>query len=236
MKTNNPSPSMEKGIFTPLESIGPVEPWSWWEDHTFEVEPLGNIDHVVGSKEVQTQDLIYYHSARDKEQHSAWELFNYREDNNEAAFAVAAVGMKDDMDSRSDVYVLSNGCMKCSDENDGYYWEYTPGVLDQAKVNVLGMKIVRDQSGNTFRVSQSKFYNEKLVQTLFKGHFILSLDGSLSGDCDVEKNDKLSCICGSQEYQVVCTRLDIASADVGYDIKGYDKEMMCDLIPLTVNF
>nr|GFC73769.1 zinc finger, CCHC-type [Tanacetum cinerariifolium] len=31
------------------------------KDHTFEVEPHGNVDHVVGSQEVQTQDLIYYH-------------------------------------------------------------------------------------------------------------------------------------------------------------------------------
>nr|GEZ74642.1 zinc finger, CCHC-type [Tanacetum cinerariifolium] len=95
--------------------------------------------------------------------------------------------LKDDMDARSDVYALSNGCRKCSDDSDGYYWEYTP-----AKGNVLGMEIVRDQSGNTLRVSQSRFYNEKL-------------------------NDKWSCIyaVGSQEYQTVCTRLDIASADVG---------------------
>ncbi|GJR73310.1 retrovirus-related pol polyprotein from transposon TNT 1-94 [Tanacetum coccineum] len=41
--------------------------------------------------------------------------------------------------------------------------------------------------------------------------------GSLSGDCDMEKNGKWSCIyaVGSREYQTVCTRLDIASADVG---------------------
>ncbi|GJS67075.1 hypothetical protein Tco_0681639 [Tanacetum coccineum] len=61
------------------------------EDHTFEVEPHRNVDHVVGSQKVQTRDLIYYHSARDMEQHSAWELFSYREDSNEVAFAVAAV-------------------------------------------------------------------------------------------------------------------------------------------------
>ncbi|GKF05682.1 hypothetical protein Tco_0036350 [Tanacetum coccineum] len=79
------------------------------------------------------------------------------------------------------------------------------------------MEIVRDQSGNTLRVSQSRFYNRKLVQTLLEGHFILSLEGSLSGDCDVEKNGKWSCIytVGSQEYQMVCTRLNIASEDVG---------------------
>ncbi|GJT17173.1 hypothetical protein Tco_0875879 [Tanacetum coccineum] len=142
----------------------------------------GNVDQRASLQEVQTQDLMDYQLARDREQHLACELFGYREDNNEAAFAVAAVekiyahesltfnntisceviskwkaGLKDDMDARSDVYVLSNGCRKCSDDSDGYYWEYTP-----AKGNVLGMEIIR-----------------------------------------------------SQEYQMVCTRLDIASADVG---------------------
>nr|GEZ45290.1 zinc finger, CCHC-type [Tanacetum cinerariifolium]GEZ62794.1 zinc finger, CCHC-type [Tanacetum cinerariifolium] len=160
------------------------------EDHTFEVEPHGNVDHVAGSQEVQTQDLIYYHLARDREQLPKHELFNYREDNNEAAFAVIfkwKAGLKDDMDAPLDVYVLSNGCKKCNDDSDIYYYEeYTP-----AKGNVLGMKIVRDQSGNTLRVSQSRFYNEKLVQTLLEGHSILSLssEGSLSGDCDVKNND-----------------------------------------------
>nr|GEW55230.1 hypothetical protein [Tanacetum cinerariifolium] len=79
------------------------------------------------------------------------------------------------------------------------------------------MEIVMDQSGNTLRVSQSRFYNRKLVQTLFEGHCILSLHDSLLGDYDVEKNGKWSCIyvVGSQEYQMVCMRLDIASADIG---------------------
>nr|GEX85973.1 zinc finger, CCHC-type [Tanacetum cinerariifolium] len=116
------------------------------KDHTFEGEPHGNVDHVVGSQEVQTQDLIYYHSARDMEHHSALELFSYIEDSNEAAFAVTIVdkiyahelltlnntvacevnfkweaGLKDDMDAQSDVYVLSNGCRKYSDDIEGYY-------------------------------------------------------------------------------------------------------------------
>nr|GEY32178.1 zinc finger, CCHC-type [Tanacetum cinerariifolium] len=172
------------------------------EDHTFEVEPHGNVDHVVGSQEVQTQVLIYYHSPRDRKQHSAWDLFSYREDSNEAAFTVAAVdkiyahesstfndtvacevilkwmaALKEDMDTRSDVYVAE-------------IWA-TKGLLDKAKGNVLGIEIVRDQSGYTptLRVSQSRFYNEKLVHNLLEGHSILSLEGSLSGDYDVEKND-----------------------------------------------
>ncbi|GKC09642.1 hypothetical protein Tco_1001252 [Tanacetum coccineum] len=252
------------------------------EDHTFEVEPHGNVDHVAGSQEVQTQDLIYYYLARDREQHSTHELFSYREDRNEVAFAVAEaekiyahesltfnntvacdviskwkVGLKDDMDAQLDVYVLSNGCRKCSDDSDGYYWEYTPGMfvhlflyiddmvfpceckaetwatkglLDKAKGNVLGMEIVRDQSGNTLRVSQSRFYNGKLVQTLLEGHSILSLEGSLSGDYDMEKNGKWSCIyaVGSQEYQMVYTRLDIASEDVGM-LDKFDRGLQTDV-------
>ncbi|GJZ96007.1 hypothetical protein Tco_0668341 [Tanacetum coccineum] len=120
-----------------------VEPQN---DHTFEVEPHGNVDHVVGSQEVQTQDLIYYQLARDREQHLACELFGYREDSRvllhvdavERSFAHESLtfndtvaceviskwktGLKDDMDTQSDVYVLSNDYKKCSDDNDGYYW------------------------------------------------------------------------------------------------------------------
>ncbi|GJS79791.1 hypothetical protein Tco_0729672 [Tanacetum coccineum] len=109
------------------------------DGHTFEVEPHGNVDYVVGSQE-------------------------YREDNNEAAFAVAAVdkiyvhesltfnntvaceviskwkvGLKDDMDARLDMYVLSNGCKKCSDDNDGYYWESTLGMVIHLFLYIDGM-------------------------------------------------------------------------------------------------
>ncbi|GKA33593.1 hypothetical protein Tco_0720022 [Tanacetum coccineum] len=84
--------------------------------------------------------------ARDRDQHLTCELFRYRKNSNEAASAVVAVEkiyahesltfnntvayeviskwkarLKDDMDAWSDVYVLSNGCRKCSDDSDGYY-------------------------------------------------------------------------------------------------------------------
>ncbi|GKE83984.1 hypothetical protein Tco_1557726 [Tanacetum coccineum] len=49
----------------------------------------------------------------------------------------------------------------------------TKGLLVTAKGNVLGLEIIRDQSGNTLRVSQSRIHNEKLVQTLLKGHSTL---------------------------------------------------------------
>nr|GEU46583.1 zinc finger, CCHC-type [Tanacetum cinerariifolium] len=157
------------------------------------VEPHGNVDHVVSSQEVQTQDLIYYHpvlAAVEKiYAHKSMTL------NNIVACEVIfkwKAGLKNDMDARSYVYVLSNGCRKCSDEAMAItesIHQATKGLLDKAKGNVLGMHIVKDRSGNTPRVSQSSFYNGKLVQTLLEGHSILSLKGSLSGDCDLENND-----------------------------------------------
>ncbi|GJW96789.1 hypothetical protein Tco_0178597 [Tanacetum coccineum] len=178
------------------------------EDHTFEVEPQRNVAHIACSQVVQTHNLMNYHSSRERKQHSARELFRYREDNNDVAFAVAKVGklyaqesltfsdtvsyevilewkveLKEYMDARQVMYVLSNGC-KSSDDSEGYYWEYTP-----AKGNVLSMEFIMDPSDNTLRVSQSNVHNGELVQTLLEGHFILLLEGSLSRDCDVEKND-----------------------------------------------
>ncbi|GJU76688.1 zinc finger, CCHC-type containing protein, partial [Tanacetum coccineum] len=137
------------------------------EDHTFEVEPRGNVDHVVGSHEVQTQDLIYSHLARDKEQHSTRKLFNYREDSNEVAFAVAEA---------EKIYAHESLIFDNTVACEVKIWAIK-GLLDKAKENVLGMEIVRDQS---------------------------------------EKNGKWSCIyaVGSQEYQMLYTRLDIASADI----------------------
>ncbi|GKE33829.1 hypothetical protein Tco_1453151 [Tanacetum coccineum] len=91
------------------------------EDHEFEVEPHGNVDHVAGSQK-------------------------YRKEINEAAFAVAVVkkiyahelltfndtvtceviskwkaGLKEDMVARLHVYVLSDGCRKSSKNSDDYY-------------------------------------------------------------------------------------------------------------------
>ncbi|GKG14467.1 hypothetical protein Tco_0354067 [Tanacetum coccineum] len=51
----------------------------------------------------------------------------------------------------------------------------TKGLLVKAKGNVLGLEIIRGQSGNTLRVSQSRIHNEKLVQNLLEGHSIMSL-------------------------------------------------------------
>nr|GEX35333.1 zinc finger, CCHC-type [Tanacetum cinerariifolium] len=150
----------------------------------------------------------------------------YREDSNEAAFAVAVVeniyahesltfndtvaceviskwkaGLKKDMDVRSNVYVLSNGYRKCSDDSDGYYWEYTPGMFIHLFLYIDDMVF---SCGCKAEIWATKGLLDKAK-------------GNVLGDYDVEKNGKWSCIyaVGSQEYQMVCTRLDIASTDVG---------------------
>ncbi|GJT08302.1 RNA-directed DNA polymerase, eukaryota, reverse transcriptase zinc-binding domain protein [Tanacetum coccineum] len=74
------------------------------EGHTFEVGPHENVDHV------------------------------YREDSNEATFAVAAVKniyAHESLTFNNTIAceVLSNGCRKCSDDSDSYYWESTPDKL-----------------------------------------------------------------------------------------------------------
>nr|GEU36761.1 zinc finger, CCHC-type [Tanacetum cinerariifolium] len=122
------------------------------------------------------------------EQHSAWELFNYREDSNEVAFAVAAV----EKIYAHESLIFNNTVASTATGNAvtttmAITESIHQGLLDKAKRNVLGMEIVRDQSGNTLRVSQSRFYNGMLVQTLLDGHSIFSLKGSLLGDCDVKK-------------------------------------------------
>ncbi|GKA26872.1 hypothetical protein Tco_0712981 [Tanacetum coccineum] len=81
----------------------------------------------------------------------------------------AKARLKDDMDARSDIYVLSNGCRKCSDEHR------------------LAITRIIHQAENL----ATRIHNEKLVQALLKGHSTLSLEDSLSVDCDVEKNDMM---------------------------------------------
>jgi hypothetical protein len=68
------------------------------------------------------------------------------------------------------------------------------------------------------------------VQILLGGHSTLSLEDGLSGNRDEEKKSKGSCIyaVGSHEYQVVCTRPDIAFADVGM-LDRFDRGLQTDV-------
>nr|GEX71172.1 zinc finger, CCHC-type [Tanacetum cinerariifolium] len=153
-------------------------------DHIFEVEPQENVDQRAGLQEVQTQDLLDYHLAHDREQHLASELFGYREDSNEAAFAVAAVEKiyaHESLNLNNTVAsTVAGSAVTTTMAITRSIHQATKGLLDKEKGNVLGMEIVRDQNDNTLRIMVS-------------GHIYAV---------------------GSQEYQVVCTRPDIASTSV----------------------
>ncbi|GJS23420.1 hypothetical protein Tco_0452052 [Tanacetum coccineum] len=94
----------------------------------------------------------------------------------------------------------------------------TKGLLNEAKEIILSMEIFRTRSGNTLRVLRFRFSNGMSVQILLGRHSMLSLEGGLSENRDEERKSKGSCIyaLGSHVYQIVCTRPDIASADVVY--------------------
>ncbi|GJW42356.1 hypothetical protein Tco_0071155 [Tanacetum coccineum] len=129
------------------------------EDHTFEVEPHGNVDHVA----VAEAEKIYAHESLTFNNTVACEVISKWK-----------AGLKDDMDARSDVTEI---------------WP-TKGLLDRAN----GMYMVWRSSGsewNTLWVTQSS-YTGSWYRLCWK--------------------DTLYCLL--REYQMVCTRLDIASADV----------------------
>ncbi|GJV16487.1 zinc finger, CCHC-type containing protein [Tanacetum coccineum] len=130
----------------------------WKGDHTFEVEPQENVDQGVGLQEVQTQDLMDYQLARDRDQHLACELFGYREGSNEAAFVVAAV--EKIYAAVEKIYTHESLTFNDTVDCEAEMW-VTKGLLVKAKGNVLGLEIIRDQSGNTLRVSQSRIHKRE---------------------------------------------------------------------------
>ncbi|GKB03881.1 hypothetical protein Tco_0832024 [Tanacetum coccineum] len=110
---------------------------------------------------------------------------------------------------------------------EGYDAERYRGDSNMA---ALGVAVVIKEYAHeslTFRDAvscEAKFSNEMSVQILLGGHSTLSLEGGFSGNRDEEKKSKGSCIyaLGSHVYQIVCTRPDIASADVGM-LNGFDR-------------
>nr|GEV02946.1 hypothetical protein [Tanacetum cinerariifolium] len=154
-------------------------------------------------------------------------LWRYREDNNKAAFVFTALekiythelltfnntvaceviskwkaGLKDDMNARPDVYVPINDDMVFPCGFKAEIWA-TKGLLDKAKGNVLGMEIVRDQSGYT-----------------------RGCHGP--GDCDVKENGKWSCIYAWEIRSIRWTVRYIASADVGM-LDKFDRGLQTDV-------
>nr|GEW39928.1 zinc finger, CCHC-type [Tanacetum cinerariifolium] len=230
----NRSSSPTIGFKTPVDMLGIVGNKLWiLDDVTSKVVLYRNMGFTksgeykktfIGSGEVQTQDLIYYHLASDREQHSTHELFSYREDINEAAFAVAEAkkiyahesltfnntvaceviskwktGLEDDMDAQSDVYVLSNDDMVFLADA-----RLRSGLPSVCWIKQREMYLVWRSSG--IRVGTVRWTR------MVNGHIYAV---------------------GSQEYQMVCTRHDIASADVGM-LDGFDRGLQTNVQVLWI--
>ncbi|GJR82534.1 hypothetical protein Tco_0153319 [Tanacetum coccineum] len=124
-------------------------------DRKAEVFQVSNDDTVVAQRRavIRKTEVPGQDGAKD----NATE--RYREDSNEDTFAVAVVekiyahesltfndtiaceviskwkaGLKEDMDVRSNVCVLSNGCRKSSDDSHDYYWKYAPVTSQEYQV------------------------------------------------------------------------------------------------------
>ncbi|GKC78526.1 hypothetical protein Tco_1129300, partial [Tanacetum coccineum] len=126
------------------------------DGHTFEVEPHGNVDHVVGSQEYEAAITVLC-SGEGFYAHESL-TFNYT-----VACEVISkwkAGLKDYMDVRSDMYVLSNGYKKYSDDSDGYYWESTP-----AKGNILWFEIIGIRVGEVGAIVKSLGVSDGLHET-----------------------------------------------------------------------
>ncbi|PWA64927.1 DNA/RNA helicase, DEAD/DEAH box type, N-terminal [Artemisia annua] len=136
------------------------------EDHGFKVEPLGGCDIGDGSQVFQTQYLIAYQFAHNREQWSVRE--SLRDAVACEIISKCMVGMKENMDTWLDMYMLNNSLRRSSDymglicESNAEIW-VAKGLLDE--VNEIILDIVG-------------------------GHFTLSLNGVLSENRDEEKKSK----------------------------------------------
>ncbi|GJU00823.1 zinc finger, CCHC-type containing protein [Tanacetum coccineum] len=205
----NRSPSSTIGFKTPIDIIG-IFGWlasikqGMLEPVKVKCIFMGYRKGIVGTGSMQVLQRDEF-EVEPQEGHTferatlSMGTIQYREDSNEATFAVAAV---------ENIYAHESLTFN----------------------NTVACEVISKWKDGLKDDMDARIHNEKLVQTLLKGHSILSLQGSLSRDCDVEKNGKWLCIygVGSHEYQMVCTRLDIASADVGM-LDKFDRGLQTDV-------
>nr|GEZ18774.1 zinc finger, CCHC-type [Tanacetum cinerariifolium] len=105
-------------------------------DHTFKVEPHENVDHVVGSQKVQTQDLMDYQLAHDRDQHLACELFGDFQVKGWIERRYGCSVRYVCAQQRIDDMVVSCGCK-------AKIW-VSKGLPVKANGNLLGLEIIKD--------------------------------------------------------------------------------------------
>ncbi|GKE59317.1 zinc finger, CCHC-type containing protein, partial [Tanacetum coccineum] len=114
--------SIKQGMLEPVKVIVGNKLWRF-DDVTSNVVLYKNMGFNESGEYKKT--FIGSGVARDREQHSTHKLFNYREDSNEAAFAVAEAEKIYAHESLTYIIQLlvSNGCKKCSDDGKLDKWE-----------------------------------------------------------------------------------------------------------------
>nr|GEW58317.1 zinc finger, CCHC-type [Tanacetum cinerariifolium] len=114
------------GVYTGLMQV--------FHGFEFEVEPLGgHTFEVEPQARIAAMDKIYAHESFTFDDILACEvIFKWK------------ARLKEDMDARSDVHVLSNGYRKSSDDNHDYYWEYAPDMFIHLFLYIDGMVFLVD--------------------------------------------------------------------------------------------
>nr|GEW95716.1 zinc finger, CCHC-type [Tanacetum cinerariifolium] len=119
------------------------------------------------------------------------------------------------------VTIISFGFKKPIDMLMFFGWlaSIEQGMLEPVKMCMCSAMVVGNKVTTTLAITRiiHQVLQQKVGTDFVGGTLHMLLEGSLLGDRDVKNNDKWSCIYAveSQEYQMVYTRLNIASADVG---------------------
>nr|GEU32819.1 zinc finger, CCHC-type [Tanacetum cinerariifolium] len=143
-------------------------------DHTFEVEPPDNVDQgAEDSNEadfaVATVNMIYAHESLTFNDTIAREMiFKWK------------AGLKEDMDVRSNVYVLNNSYRKSSDDNHDYYWE------------------LKGRDWTDMDVEKSNKMFAKIDKTLKRREQLRRLEENV-GERHKTVNPRTFCNCGNQD-------------------------------------
>ncbi|GKD71747.1 retrovirus-related pol polyprotein from transposon TNT 1-94, partial [Tanacetum coccineum] len=212
-------------------------------------ENPGNEDEEQ-DEEPQQQNLENYVLVRDREKRTTIIPARYRDEGNVslsrpsgskvddmAAYAVAIAEEEDTHEPITFQDAINHMVLKKERATSCVYFkEFAPGTA----AKILGMEIVRDRGSRTLKVSQSgyvhkilnnyKMDNGKSVFVPLEAHFKVSWKDCPSNDWDVERMSKVpyANAVGSLMYLMVCTRPDIAYADVGL-VYGRDQGKHVDV-------
>ncbi|GJV71714.1 hypothetical protein Tco_1491709 [Tanacetum coccineum] len=192
------------------------------EDHAFEVEPLRNVDQGAedsneAASEVAKAKKIYAHESLTFNNTVAYEAEIWAPKGGGPAVVNGGSPPLPSLTTAVDRCwpPLTAAVDRWTGGGAGDIDGTVPTPRGTTQVVTRGYLMINCRSRWRLRgtVHQRGQYE---VQNSEGQYEVQNSEGLVRGDCDVEKNGKWSCIytVGSQEYQMVCMRLDIASEDI----------------------